>query len=261
MTVKCTWLFNGSQGGKSWGFSETWYHPGGANVVRDMDRVSQNRALILSSSTEIVGYRIGPDNGRAYVLRKGFEAPGSNDTSNLPVDAALCAVGSAGSDNLKRFFFHDLPDNWVTGARIAPSRLNSIQAVITAFTDLPFLVRRLNPAAITAPILSISNVGLVTTSANIALAENNSITLLNCRDINGHAVRGNFVVGTVVDATHFNLVHWAGQTVARSGRVRLVQFSFGGAIDLGRDRGIIGAASRKVGRPFFQLRGRAPIRR
>lgn len=264
MPNKATWLFNGSSvaSGKSFGFSETWYTSRtGNDLLAAMDAVSVGRANLLAAGCAIVGYRIGVDNGRSFVVRRSFVAPGGNGNGNIPVDAALVQVGSAGSPNLKRFFLHNLPDSWINDGAVLPFFKIAIRDVVKEYCDQLFAVRNLVPTAPTAPILSIDAAGNVVTTANIALVANQLVQFLNCRDVNNRVVRGQYIVDTVTDATHFHIAHWTGQVVGRRGRVRLSQFQFGTGIYLGDDRTVIGAASRKVGRPFFQSRGRAPIRR
>jgi len=125
------------------------------------------------------------------------------------------------------------------------------------------MVRYQNQAATTADVLSINAAGLVTTVQATGLAVGNLVQFLNCKDINGRTVRGKYVIATVTDTNNFTLAHWSGQTVARRGRVRLVQYAYGAAQTFGPDPtlGVISGGSRKVGRPFFQSRGRVPVRR
>jgi hypothetical protein len=264
MSVKATWLFNGvsANGLKMYGFSETWYSGLAGNpLIAQMDLISDLRRLFLARDTEIIGYRIGQDGGRSYVVRKSFLAPASNEPGNLPVDALSCQVGVVGSPSIKRFFIHDLPDNYISNGTFDDLEAAGMLGLIKAYADLNFQVRYQNPAAPNAMILSIDGTGNVTTTANIALAVNNTVSFLNCKDVNGKTVRGTYIVETVTDGLHFKVAHWPGNTVGRKGKVRLVSFLFAAASYLGPSRSIIEPASRKVGRPFFQSRGRVPTRR
>jgi len=265
MATKCTWLFNGGSfdgAGRVYGFSETWYsNLTGVDLVAAMDLVSAKRRLILAKGTTIVGYRIGLDTGRAFVIRKGLPAPSDNFTGNLPVDSALCEVGIQGKSSTKRFFIHDLPDNFVQDGEIVPIWANDIDAAVHAYVQFGFLVRAQNPASSVSPILSIDALGNVVTTLAFPVAINGRVQFLNCRDINNRAIRGQYIVDAIpTDATHFHVAHWGGTVVGASGKVRLTQFVFRNAVEL-EGRSIIGAASRKVGRPFFQSRGRVPVRR
>jgi hypothetical protein len=263
VATKCTWLFNGSSSGSGrvWGFSESWYTTLAGNaLLAAMDLVSSRRVQILSVNSAIVGYRIGQDNGRSFVKRKLFFPPDGNSASNLPVDCALCQVDVSNSTTRKKFFLHDLPDDWIIRTVVDPMRIPAILLVVNTLAAAGFQVRYQNQTAITAPVLSVDATGNVVTSAGFGIVANQTISFLNCRDINHRAIRGNYIVETVTDSTHFKVAHWGGTVVGRSGRVRLVNFSFGNAVALGDDS-LIGAASRKVGRPFFQSRGRAPVRR
>lgn len=263
MATKATWLFNGSSqsSGRAWGFSESWFtNLAGDALITAMDLVSTRRAQILSKNTQIVGYRIGQAGGRSFVVRKLFDPPSSNDASNMPVDAALCQMDVAGGTARKKFFFHDLPDDWVVRTTIDPARFAAINLVMQTISAAGFLVRFQLQAAISAPILEVSALGVVKTSAAIGLAQNNIVSFLAVRDINNRPIRGSYVVTNVADAQTFTVAHWPGNVVGRRGRVRLVSFDYGGALFL-PNSGIIGGASRKVGRPFFQFRGRVPVKR
>jgi hypothetical protein len=264
MTIKATWIFQGDEsgiGGYSWGFSESWYFGGGAGQVEAaMDAVSPLRALCLAKRCGIVAYRISQPGGLAYVVRKEYNAPNGNDESNLPVDAALCQVAVANSTAYKKFWLHDLPDDWVTGGTIVNARQVALRGVIKAYCDNNFQVRFQVPTAPTANILAIDATGNVTTQQNIAALPNLVIKMLKCRDINNKAIKGTYVVETQTDATHFKLRGWPGNIVGRSGKVRLVQYDYQNGIFFGQ-QSVIRGGSRKVGRPFFQLRGRVSARR
>jgi len=264
MSVKCSWLFNGvsANGLKMYGFSETWYSGlAGDALIAQMDLISDLRRLFMASDTEIVGYRIGQDGGRSYVVRRSYLAPAGNETGNLPVDALSCQVGVVGSPSIKRFFIHDLPDGYIANGAFNDLEAAGMNGLIKAYCDLNFQVRYQNPAAPKAAILSIDATGNVVTTANIAVAANNSVSFLNCHDVNGKTIRGTYIVDTVTDGTHFKVAHWPGNIVGRKGNVRLVAFLFAAAQYLGASRSIIGPSSRKVGRPFFQLRGRVATKR
>lgn len=264
MAQKCTFLFNGSNAtsGKTWGFSETWYSAlTGAAVVAQMDNLMAVRRLILSSDVTCVGYRIGQPGGRSYVVRRSLIAPRANDSSNLPVDSVLCQMQGSDLITVKKFFLHDLPDDWIAGTSIDPARTNAIANAIAAYSAFNFQFRYQNQVAASAPVLSIDLNGNVVTNAPIALVPTNLISFLKCKDINNKTIRGQYAVTAVTDATHFQIAHWPGNVVARSGRVRLVSYLFQNALVLGANGGIVAGASRKVGRPFFQSRGRVSSRR
>jgi len=267
MPVKCSWLFNGTSGnrdGKVWGFSENWYSGLSGNaLVAAMDTVSSFRRLLLASDTVICGYRIGVDGGRSYVVRRTFAAPRANDASNIPVDSALCQCSVNGSTTIKKFWFHDLPDDWVNSTLILDARRQTILNCIGALVNNGFMVRYQVPNAIGGDVQGITALGEVTTVQATGLAAGNLVQFLNCKDINGRTVRGKYIIASLGAGNTFTLAHWSGQVVARRGRVRLVQFAYGAAQTFAPDStlGLISGGSRKVGRPFFQSRGRVPVRR
>lgn len=261
---KATWLFNGfsEDSGRAWGFSESWYSGlAGDALVAAMDEVSALRVQILSSDTSIVGYRIGQQGGRAFVIRKNFLPPQQNEGSNLPVDSVQCAVKVAVGTSIKRFFLHDLPDDWIADTAIDPARFPLIKRTVNMYVTQGFQVKYQNQAALQANVLSIDALGNVVTVTPFPVAAQSLVSFLKSRDTNGHAVRGKYIVSAVTDNTHFAIAHWTGQIVGRQGSVRLVQFAFNNAVAIPDKQQSFIAASRKVGRPFFQSRGRVPNRR
>ena len=233
----------------------------GDALIAAMDVVSAQRRLILSSDSEIVGYRVSNGTGRSYVVRRSLPGPVANDSSNLPVDAVNTAVGVAGGPARKKFFLHDLPDDWISSTAVDPGVVGALNRVIKEYADGGFQVRFQNPAAISSPVLSIDALGVVTTVLPWAIAANQTVQFLNCKDTNRRPVRGTYVVASLGVGNTFTLAHWTGQIVGRSGTARLVAFLFGPAVYLGPKQTPLIAASRKVGRPFFQSRGRVPVRR
>lgn len=263
MPNKATWLFNGdsTKSGKTWGFSESWYSGLSDDaLITAMDNVSAIRRQILAYDCQIVGYRIGQPNGRSYVVRKSFAPPNANDYSNIPVDAAMCQVGVVGAPAIKRFWLHDLPDDWIERTEIVAGRVAAIRNVVDAYTVFGFQVRFQNQAAVTSDIFSIDALGVVVTVQAHGLVANQQVSFLKCRDVNNKAIRGQYIVTNVASPTVFTVGHWPGNVVGRRGKVRLTQYQFGAALSL-LDRGVVLGGSRKVGRPFFQSRGRAPARR
>lgn len=261
---KATWLFNGSAADEQivFGFSESWYtNLTGDALINAMDTVSDKRRLLLAADTNIVGYRIQDATGRSFVVRKKFIPPRANGEGNVPVDSILCEVAVAGTTSKKRFWCHDVPDDWIVGGRLPDFVLIRVTEWLERLSALNFGVRYRVQSAPTAPILSIDATGAVVTSANIVLAAGDTIQFLRCRDINGRPIKGTYVVKTVTDQTHFAVAPWAGQLVGVSGRVRKLTYQIGGALVEEQSRSIVRSGSRKVGRPFFQLRGRASARR
>lgn len=270
MALKATWLFNGfsESSGISWGYSESWYsNLEGAQLEAAMDTISALRVAMLPTDASIVGYRIGQPNGRSYVLRKIYKSPNEDpSTSNVQVDSALCAMSVNGVPTIKKFWIHDLPDNSVTGVSVSRNMGRKITAFCQGIQAQNFLCRYIVANAPKAQILQITALGLVTTIDAIAVGVGNLVQFLNCKDNNGKTIRGKYVVTAVADNKNFTIAHWPGNVVARSGTARVQQFGFAPCSVLrpaphGESGSVIKAGSRKVGRPFFQSRGRVSNRR
>lgn len=264
MPIKCSWLFNGTnwsdEDNMNFGFSESWYFGGSeAGALDAMEGVSIVRRQIMAFGCAIVGYRLSDGAGLNRLVRKYIPTAHGVDYPNLPVDAALCQCRVAGTPTIKKFWLHNLPDDWVSKAAIVATRKNQIRTVIDAYSAFGFQVRYSVLNAPTVEVLSITDQGVVTCLGAHQAAANNKVTLLRCRDVNGRPQRGVYVVSAVANATTLTLAHWPGNVVARSGKIRMQQFAYGTAVSLG-EAGLIRGGSRKVGRPFFLLRGRAPAR-
>lgn len=263
MPTKCTWLFNGRIGtpGRPFGFSETWYTGlTGDAILTAMDFVSDRRVLTLARYTNIVGYRIGQPNGRAFVVPRDYAAPSTNSAANVQLDSALMQCGNDLNNAIKRFYLHCLPDAWVDDGDVSVANQNRLRLVIDTLSVQGFQFRSRKATSPVADILEVSAAGVVKTIQNMVVAVKDEITFLRARDVNGKAVRGTYIVTAVASATEFTLAHWPNLTLGRSGKVKKLEYEYGGVISLGQ-RGFIRTGGRKVGRPFGLLRGRAPTRR
>lgn len=270
MAQKATWLFNGfnSDSGLAWGYSESWYsNLQGAQLESAMDVISDLRVQLCPSDAEIVGYRIGQPNGRSYVVRKSYKSPNdAQSTSNVQVDSALCQMSVNGTATVKKFWIHDLPDNAINATTISRNISRKITAFCQGIALQNFLCRYVVPTAPNAPILQITALGVVTTNAPIAAGVGDLVQFLACRDANGKTIRGKYAITAVADNRNFTIAHWPGNVVARSGTARIQQFGFATCAVVrpgphGESGSVVKAGSRKVGRPFFQSRGRVSNKR
>jgi len=263
MATKATWLFQGRIDNPSvtYGFSETWYtNLTGDNLVTAMDTVSDSRAQSLADFSSIIGYRIQGVNGRAYVVKRSYPAPAANGPANVQVDAALMQCFVQGSPTVKKFYMHNLPDSWVNDGVITQANRRKLTGFIAELQDQGFLVRYRTQTAPQADILSVTAAGVVTTIQNIAVNVGDEVQFLRTRDTDGHAIRGTYIVSVAPGGNTFTVAHWPNAVVGRSGKIRKLVYGFGQVLIAG-DAGFLRVGGKKVGRPFFQFRGRAPIRR
>lgn len=262
MTTKCTWLFNGAidSPARYYGFSETWYsNLTGDLLLAAMDRVSAVRRQCLAQFSSIIGYRVGEIGKRSFTVRRDFAAPAGNFGANVQVDSALMQSGMAGSDALKRFYLHNIPDDWVTDGQITAANRRKLTNVLAELSNTNFLIKHRSENSPTKEIVSVTAEGIVTTNGALGVAVGDEIQFLRCRDTDGRPIRGTYLVSGGIAGNAFTVAHWQNVVVARSGKARKLVYEYQQALIFGEPYLRVGG--KKVGRPFFQLRGRAPNRR
>jgi hypothetical protein len=274
MTLKASWLWNGTarSNGILFGFSETWYTDDSpAALLPKMQQAAQARALLLANGTSLYGYRISDTapGSRAYTQLPGtvIKAPRGNGTPNVPQDAVLCAMLGTVAGTRKLFWLHDLPDNAVEDGELGGNQSpDTVRVYLNLLANLGFKFRYIVQSAPTGRVGSIdANGNVITLDPITGIAPRNVVQLLKVRGVDGRAKKGKFYVESVTDESHFKLAAWTGGVVNISGKIRLVQYQFT-SLTLIPQTGIgsdatIRVGTRKCGRPFGQLRGRAVARR
>lgn len=275
MPQKATWCWNGStaDGQTVFGFSETWYsNLTGQALVDSMRTLARTRAPMLAAGCFLFGYRIGQPGGKAITIRENasIKAPRGNDGPNVPQDAALCqARGTAAGLPTKRFWLHCLPDDQVANGKFAnPNQMAQDAATwVNELNNAGFMFRY-QILGTPARVASISDLGAVVLSDNIVVAAGTDIKLLRVKDVNGRGATGIFRVAATPapTATTFSLLGWTGQEVGVSGKVAVVTYGFTAMSAAVTQIGAVGSAvirpgTRKCGRPFGQLVGRASAKR
>lgn len=274
MTFKCTWLWNGNarNGGLSFGFSESWYTDDSpAILLPKMQDLAFVRAEILAKDSILYGYRVQSTNPgtRAFTQYPGAVVKSNRNagTPNVPQDAALCVCYGTVAGTVKRFWLHNLPDGAVEDADFADNQIKLVaRRFIQGLAAGGFKFRYINPAAASAPIGSITNLGVVNLLEPLVGAAAGKVIQLNhVRGVDDRGKRGKFAIGTFVDNQNFTLLHWDGGVVGMSGRMRLLEYLYT-SISSPPDQGLgnnptIRPGTRKCGRPFGAPRGRAVARR
>jgi hypothetical protein len=275
MTLKCSWLWNGTAkaGNLSFGFSESWYtNDAPAVLLPKMEQSARFRVPMLARGTILYGYRIADTapGSRAYTVfpSGGIGAQRGAGTPNVPQDAALCQCYGTVPGTVKRFWIHCLPDDFVKDGDFDPGSgvPGDARAYINNLATAGFLFRYTLPTSPIAKIQSIDNTGVVVLQAPLVGAALNSIVqLYHVRGVDGRGKRGKFTISAFVDNQHFTLGHWPGDVVGASGSLRLTTYGFTSIqqvppLGLQSDP-TIKPGTRKCGRPFGQLRGRAVARR
>lgn len=275
MTLKCTWLFNGTakNNALAYGFSETWYTDDApAVLLPKMTEWAQLRVQIMARGCSLYGFRIADTapGSRAYTQKPAapIESPGRGGFPNVPQDAALCQCFGSANGTVKRFWFHNLPDNFVEDADFDPTKNmpQRCREIINNLSANGFKFRYQLKNTASADIESIDADGnVVLVQALAGSAQGSLVQLSHVRGLDGRGKRGKFRVQTFTDTRHFKLAHYDLGAVGLSGKLRIVAYDFTGIqavpnVGIGSDP-TIRPGVRKCGRPFGQLRGRAVARR
>lgn len=274
MTVKCSWLWNGSANGGqlTFGFSEQWYsNNSGDSLIDQMRALAIVRVNSMAAGTVLFGYRIGQPNGKSITVRENasIRAPRGNDNPNVPQDAALCQVrGTAAGNPTKKFWLHNLPDDFVSNAKFEnPNNMGTLATNwVQGLIDSSFLFRYIILGT-PARIASITDTGVVTLSDNLVVAAGTNVKLVRVRDVNGKGVKGIFRIAAAPapTLTTFTLLGWKGQEVGVSGNMAVVTYGYT-SMQVPNPRPgkiasvILRPGTRKCGRPFGQLAGRVSAR-
>lgn len=267
MVIKCDMLINASTNKsgstqaqvRTGGWSEGWYvevDPDNARI--NFEDVCAARAALLPNNCTIVGQRYRIIGGGSSSGGKSFPG-GSGLQGDIPQMALLCTVAGNGVPNIRRFRIGGIPD-----ARVVEGEYNPSSAYTAALNryfakcqedGMKFKYRNL--AAGRVDIKSIDSTGLMTVFVAQTFNAIPFIDLLKCRDSQNKAVKGRFGLVAGGDNLHAQLIGWKGQTVVK-GSFRLVQdaYSFVNQKSFNVGRVVV----HKVGRAFFQYRGRASKR-
>lgn len=267
MLIKCDMLINASTNKtnstpsqvRTGGWSEGWYADADPGSVRfPFEAVCQARASLLPGNCTIVGQRYRIVGGGSTTSGKAFPG-GSALLGDIPQVGLLCTVSGQGQANVRRFRLGGLPDARVVEGEF--SRESVYDAALSRYfkacatNAMRFKCRNL--VADRYHLVSINAQGQVVT-ANAAIGGLTAyVDLLKCRDANGKAVKGRFATMPGADNLHFTLLGWNGRTVVK-GDLRPVADLFP-IVDVNTfavGRVIV----HKVGRAFFQYRGRASKR-
>jgi len=275
MTLKASWLWNGTaKGGQiSFGFSENWYTDDApAILLPKMEAIARQRSSFMARNTEVYGYRIADvsPGSRAYTQRPTGRIGAQRGVGlpNVPNDAALCQCFGSVAGTVKRFWLHNLPDGYVEDSdwNAADNVPLKARTFINLMSEHGFKFRYQVQNTAIADIQSIDALGNVTTVQALAGVDQGSyVQLYHVRGTDGRGKRGKYRVDTMTTGRTFKLAHWPGDVVALSGKIRIVTYAFTGitavpADGIGSDP-TLRPGTRKVGRPFGQLRGRAVARR
>ena len=242
------------------GWTESWIlAESPTSVASAWNAICTARARLLPGNCSIVGQRFYEIGGGSQTAGRVF--PGLAATlGDVPQMALLCTVQSDATINVRRFRLGGIPDARVVEGVYNPS--TSFDADLQGYwRALNTYGARFKARVLTNPsimIVSIDVNGNLLTNANLTAPAGTLLRILHAKDSNGKPVKGVFPVITATDARHFVLGNWGGQLV-KTGKVRVDEISTYRVSfnTFAVNRVVV----HKVGRAFFQYRGRASKKR
>ena len=259
------------------GFSDSWYDSGDeTQVMTDADRQLVNRrAALLPDSASIVGFRIslldefGKSKGRSRVYKTSVGG-GQGTQPNDPRMALKYTLFGNGVTNELQYYLQNIPTARIANGSYNPSQ--SFEDQVKVYFDFVYnngyRFFGFNQALDVAPILKIEInedpeilTGTVTLERNNVWAPGNTVRVIDSRtDLRGHFRQkpsGYQVLtsaGLVLTLANWDQGACTGGRMTTWAKVLCQPF----LDDRGKQSPLV--CTRKVGRPFFQYRGRTSSR-
>lgn len=227
------------------------------------------RALLLPASCTIIGQRfqqVNPTVGASSSAGQQFPGNGAQ-IADVPSMSLLCRIRGAGVANVRSYYIRGIPDAQVEGGEYKP--IPPFQSRVEAFLALlksqSWRFRGRNLAAAQSPIISVQAGFPVTGQATLTLgaslagaAAGGFVRVLKTVRPDGKKVGGRYQIveySDVAGVTTLVVRNWNHPNTTL-GKVRLDEVIF----PIFDDGNVSRAVQRKVGRGFFQYRGKASKR-
>ncbi len=263
MTIKCTLLIQHTTGGKAGeggarvgGWSESYYADTTEFTVALVrtNALCSLRAALLPQGSVVVGQRYQQVNpvGTSRTGSATFAGNGGVP-QDIPQMALYCRARTQNTANVRELVIRGLPDERVVNGNYDPERTYTA-ALNQFFTFLRtgWVMRGLDLSQQRTAIVSIVAPGTITTTVPHGLSVGQQFKILRTTQSNGRQAGGVYTVLTT--ATNKTLTADIDLALpAKGGSVRAYAIVYPPIGDCEIDR----VGIRKVGRNFFQYRGRA----
>jgi len=258
MKFKLVALFNYVNDlGKSAGWSEVWYADASNSTAAATAfiPVLEKRAGCLGRSTSIIGYRVQEFGKRAFVVNRAFP-PGLDVGQDIPQMALECKVYGTGVENVKFFQLRGVPDSLVVNGAYTPSQQFQFNLIAygIALQASQIAFQCIDQTKPQVKILSITQDGNFVLAPGLTYDEGNTLSLLRTKNQIGQNVSGNYRIEQKTSNTVGKLQAWSKGPVLNNGKARVREYVY--PIVVGNSLTGIQISTRKVGRSFFQYRGR-----
>jgi hypothetical protein len=257
-------LSGGSQGHRTGGWSESVYDASPVNQTAiDLFKVLQmKRAPLLGSGALIVGQRYQNIDPLGGSTTGSDQYPGNvTYPSDVPQLSLLGRIGAQVRANFRALEIRGIPDSLAAEGEYKPdSVFPTLLSDYIAALSGNWYFRGRDLATPRVPIIKIEGAsGIVAVAADFTVAPGDLVQIIRTRDDDGKVFGSfNYIAATPAPtARQFSLSDYIGGD-AKGGSVRLALKVLG--LFRGGSFSIRGIAVRKVGRSFFQYRGRASVR-
>jgi len=242
------------------GWSEGWYWEGNAgDAMAALIGVSQWRAKLLTTAGQVVGQRVRDVTGGASTAGRRFN--GTIDIqADIPQMSLLMATGGQGVSNVRRWALRGIADVRVIEGEYVPSSTfeTAIQDYADQLTAFGFRFRCLDFNARQGVVDSIAEDGTVLFGGiDPGFSDGDIVQGLHIlSDANDRVITGKWTMRLGVGAV-YKLQAWdAG--LAHGGRLRRIEYAYP-VVDKNNFEAVK-ITTHKVGKDFFQFRGRASRR-
>lgn len=243
------------------GWSESFYYNDSITDSGDIARLCQRRAALLPQNAFIIGqrYQFADGSSRSDSVRY-------NSNTGLAVDvpqmSLLCSARNLAQQSTRRFMIRGIPDAWVVnGELVGGSAGVAARARINAYFDelADWLWKARDRNAATADIMTIAANGQFNLAQDLAFADGDLLRFQRVVSTVKLPIKGSYRVLSHTSQRVGVFANWNGLTVSNVGKVQLVAFKFVPFVI--KAQSFSRVAVKKVGRSFFQYRGRASKRK
>lgn len=238
------------------GWSEGFYlNADVATALPRLIEVCKDRAPLLTTAAEIVGQRVRVVGGGSSTYARKF--PGTFDQqADIPQMALLLTANGVGEPNTRRFTLRGIADARVIEGEFSGTAEFNRRLQIYA-TELQTQLMAFKCQSLSAPqanVLTISATGAVILEAPQSFfAEQMVQGLRVMSDDNNDVITFTAKAVSGVDSAHYTLVPWT-YGPAHGGRLRLIEKIY--PVIAADSVSVVKITTHKVGRDFFQYRGR-----
>jgi len=242
------------------GWSESFYYESSVAGPATLNQLQVRRAALLPAQAAIIGQRFQFDDGSTRTSTERF-AGTTGESVDIPQMGVLCASRNLGAQSTRHFILRGIPDTWVVAGELVTTA-TILLPFTQFFNQLPngFKWKARDKAALQANITSIDAAGNYLTADEFPTAAGRQVRMVRVVNTIGESITGKYRIESIAGTRAGKIANWTGNgTVGAVGKLQAVSFIY--PAFLAGQTFISRVTPKKVGRSFFQSRGRASARR